>query len=96
MAVTGQLVLDTSVWINLLATEEPWVILDALEVHCITPEDVVREIKRHPITQQAYQPARHPLRQQRTVEVVELNEDELKIFLSLVRVCRHLEDSQII
>jgi predicted nucleic acid-binding protein len=84
MATTGRLVLDTSVWINLLATEQPWAILDALGVRCIAPEEVVRELKRHPITQQIYSFENHPLRRQQSVEVVRLTSAELNIFLTLV------------
>jgi predicted nucleic acid-binding protein len=84
MAVTSGLVLDTSVWINLLATEQQWTILDALGVHCIVPEQVVREVRRNPITRQTYSLEKHPLRRQPNIEVVELCDDELDLFLSLV------------
>lgn len=78
------MVLDTSVWINLLATEQPWTILDALTARCITPEEVLREVKRDAITQQTYSREKHPLRRQPNVEVVELEGEELDVFLSLV------------
>jgi hypothetical protein len=45
------LVLDASVWINLLATEA---ILGALAVPCYAPEQVVMEVRRHPATGAAF------------------------------------------
>ena len=84
MAATLNLVLDTSVWINLLATEQPWKILTALGAHCIVPEAVLREIKRSPVTQQTYSVEKHPLRGKQGVQVVELSNEELNIFLELV------------
>lgn len=44
------LVLDTSVWINLLATEMARPILGALETCIYTPGQVVDELKRNPVT----------------------------------------------
>jgi hypothetical protein len=38
-AESGGLVLDTSVWINLLATDAMAAILDALAVPCYAPQD---------------------------------------------------------
>lgn len=84
MAMAKQLVLDTSVWINLLATEEPWTILDALGAHCLAPEQVVSEVKRNPITQNLYVRERHPLRIEDRVEIIELKGETLEFFLSLV------------
>jgi len=83
-AGVGELVLDASVWINLLATEQPWTILGAFGSPCITPEEVVREIKRNPVTQQVYSLERHPLRRQDKIKVVELGAEEIDLFLSLV------------
>ncbi len=84
MAVAGGLVLDTSVWINLLATEQPWTILHALGARCIAPEEVLGEVKRNPITQQVYSREKHPLRQQGSIEIAQLRDKELDLFLSLV------------
>jgi len=84
MAVARRLVFDASVWINLLATEQPWTIVGALGVRCVTPEEVVREVKRNPITGQTYSVEKHPLRRQPNVDVVKLSGDELDLFLSLV------------
>ena len=57
------LVLDTSVWINLLATEAMEAILRALAVPCYAPEQVVTEVRRHPSTGTAFPTESHPLRQ---------------------------------
>ncbi len=84
MAAAERLVLDASVWINLLASEQPWTIIHALGMHCITPEDVVREVSRDPITRQAYSFEKHPLRRQPNVEVVKLSDEELDLFVDLV------------
>jgi hypothetical protein len=48
------LVLDTSVWINLLATGAMEAILGALAVPCYAPEQVVAEVRRHPATGTAF------------------------------------------
>lgn len=84
MAGPTELVLDTSVWINLLATEQPWAILDALNVRSVAPEQVFHEIKRNPVTKQPYSMDRHPLLRRHSVEVVRLDREELDIFLTLV------------
>jgi predicted nucleic acid-binding protein len=84
MTVPRGLVFDTSVWINLLATEQPWTILSALNTHCVTPDEVVREVKRDPVTQRSYPQDKHPLRQQPSVDVVQLEGQELELFFSLV------------
>lgn len=80
----ANLVFDTSVWINLLATEEPFTIIGAFGAKCITPEEVVREITCNPITRQAYSQEKHLLRMRRDVQIVRLQEEERDLFLSLV------------
>ena len=84
MRLKPALVVDTSVWINLLATARLGEIIDALGCTCYAPEEVVREIQRDPITQKQYLPEEHPLRKIPNVEIVELTSNELEIFLSLV------------
>lgn len=84
MAAVEKLVLDASVWINLLATEQPWTIIHALGMQCLTPEDVLREVKRDPITRQTYSFDKHPFRRQPNVEIVELSAEELDLFVELV------------
>ena len=82
---SGGLVLDTSVVINLLATEAMEPILVALAVPCHAPEQVVTEIKRHPITGAICTGNRHPLRQMTSpVSIVSLAREELDLFLDIV------------
>lgn len=85
MISAAGLVLDTSVWINLLATEQPWEILRAFGKKVLAPEIVVAEVIRNPITNLPYNANGHPLRQRPEVDVIDLNEAELQIFLSLVQ-----------
>jgi predicted nucleic acid-binding protein len=84
MDFSAGLAIDASVWINLLATEQPWTIVRALGCTCIAPEEVVGEVRRNPVTQQAYSCEHHPLRKQANIEVVRLRGEELDLFLSLV------------
>jgi predicted nucleic acid-binding protein len=79
------LVLDTSVWINLLATEAMEAILRALAVPCYAPEQVVTEIRRHPVTGAVFPMESHPLRQMSpTVSILSLEGNELDLFLEIV------------
>jgi predicted nucleic acid-binding protein len=79
------LVLDTSVWINLLATEALLEILAALAVPCHAPEQVLAEVRRHPISGVAFDPESHPLRAMApTVSIVPLDGAELDLFFALV------------
>ena len=79
------LVLDTSVWINLLATEEMGSIVGALGVLCHAPEQVVWEITRHPVSGIDFQPERHPLRAAGSgVSILTLAAAELELFLEIV------------
>lgn len=79
------LVLDTSVWINLLATEAMEAILGALAVPCYAPEQVVTEVRRHPATGTAFPTESHPLRQMfPRVSILSLEGNELDLFLEIV------------
>ena len=79
------LVLDASVWINLLATEAMEAILGALAVPCYAPEQVVMEVRRHPATGAAFSPESHPLRQMAPgVSILSLEGNELDLFLEIV------------
>src|SRR5271166_5366983 len=80
------LVLDTSVWINLLATEAMETILGALAVPCYAPEQVVTEVRRHPATGTAFRTESHPLRQMSSprVSILSLEGNELDLFLEIV------------
>ena len=84
-AESSGLVLDTSVWINLLATEAMAAILDALAVPCYAPEQVVAEVRRHPATGRTFPPEDHPLRQMSPrVSILSLEGEELGLFLEIV------------
>jgi predicted nucleic acid-binding protein len=78
-------VLDTSVWINLLATQAMEAVLDALAIPCHAPEQVVKEVKLHPATGVVFSAADHPLRQNSpSITVVSLEVGELDLFLEIV------------
>jgi predicted nucleic acid-binding protein len=82
---SGGLVLDTSVWINLLATEAMAAILGALAVPCYAPEQVVTEVRRHPATGATFPAEDHPLRQMSPrVSILSLEGEELDLFLEIV------------
>ena len=82
---SGGLVLDTSVWINLLATEMAQSILGALETHCYIPGQVVAEIKRSPITgEPIVAEDLLLLGPPNQMSIVELNGPELDSFFDLV------------
>lgn len=78
------LVLDTSVWINLLATEAIDAILGALAVPCHAPEQVLAEVRRHPVTGAALTTDNHPLCAVNAVSIVSLEGSELDLFLDIV------------
>jgi predicted nucleic acid-binding protein len=79
------LVLDTSVLINLLATEAMEAILDALAVPCHAPEQVVAEVRRHPVTGVIFPADSHPLRTMSSgVSILSLEGAELDLFLGIV------------
>jgi predicted nucleic acid-binding protein len=84
-ADSAGLVVDTSVWINLLATEAMEAILGALAVPCYAPEQVVTEVTRHPVTAATFAAEHHPLRQMLlNVSILLLEGEELDLFLQLV------------
>jgi predicted nucleic acid-binding protein len=84
-AESDGLVLDTSVWINLLATEAMEAILNALGVPCYAPEQVVTEVKRHPATGTMFPADDHPLRcMAPRVSILSLEGEELDLFLEIV------------
>lgn len=79
------MVLDTSVWVNLLATGRPWDILEALGARAFVPEPVIREVRRDPRTGATFAfDQSHPLRCQARVEVVALSNVELEAFVAMV------------
>lgn len=84
-ASSGGLVLDTSVWINLLATEATETILGALALPCYAPEQVMTELKRHPVTGAVFSAQDHPLRQSSpSIKIILLEGQELELFLEIV------------
>jgi len=84
-AESGGLVLDTSVWINLLATEAIEAILAALAVPYHAPEQVITEIRRHPVTGVVFPADGHPLREMSSrVSILSLEGAELNLFLAIV------------
>lgn len=79
------LVLDTSVWINLLATETLPDILAAFGGSYYTPEQVVSEITRHPVTNIQFTAEAHPFRSRPPpASIVVLSQKELELFLDIV------------
>ncbi|MPZ34127.1 MAG: hypothetical protein GEV13_24600 [Rhodospirillales bacterium] len=79
------LVLDTSVWINLLATDSMGVILSALGKPLYVPEQVEAELKRHPTTGATFTTRNHPLRRlSPRVSVLSLEGKEVDLFLEIV------------
>src|ERR1700693_251516 len=84
-AESGGLVLDTSVWINLLATDAMERILRALAVPCHAPEQVLAEVRRHPLTGVSFSADNHPLREMSPmVSILSLESAELDVFLDIV------------
>ncbi len=85
LADSGGLVLDTSVWLNLLATDAMEAILSGLAVPCYAPEQVVMEVRRHPASGVKYQTDDHPLRRASSkVSLLSLEGKELDLFLEIV------------
>lgn len=78
------LVLDTSVWINILATNSSATILTAIATEVLVPAQVLAEIVRDPITGLLYASDNHPLLAMEGVSVVRLTDTEAELFLQLV------------
>ncbi|MDP1616501.1 hypothetical protein [Phenylobacterium sp.] len=78
------LVLDTSVWINLLATGHASAIVKGLACPIAVPEQVLGELKLDPVTRRPFVGDIHPALQIPMVELVSLGGDELDIFVELV------------
>jgi predicted nucleic acid-binding protein len=84
LTVSPGLVLDASVWINLLATDAIDAILAALAVPCHAPQQVLMEVNRHPVTGAAFTTDRHPLASLNGVSIVALAGAELDLFVDIV------------
>src|SRR5207245_10839647 len=81
----GRMELETSVWINLLATDAMEYRFKALAVPCHAPEQVIAEIRRHPVTGMVFSSDKHPLRQPSLgVQILSLQVAELDLFLEIV------------
>lgn len=78
------LVVDTSIWINLLATQRIWQIIECLPISCATPEQVICEVLRDPISHNLYPVDDHPLRGRADIEIVTLQGQSLDLFFELV------------
>ena len=84
MPVGRPLVVDASVWFNLLATRQLDAVLTAASCECLAPEPVVQEVKRDPVSGAHFTRSSHPLRVSSLISVVDLTVDEVDLFLSLV------------
>jgi predicted nucleic acid-binding protein len=83
--IRGGLVLDTSVWINLLATGMVDRIVRAVGIELYVPEQIYDEITRDPISGIRYDATNHPLRASSgLVTVAKLDARELDLYFDLV------------
>jgi predicted nucleic acid-binding protein len=78
------LVVDTSIWINFLATGRIWEIVGALDVPCSTPEQVLKEVLRDPVSAMVFPTDQHPLRNRPELEIVSLDGQSLEVFFELI------------
>jgi predicted nucleic acid-binding protein len=84
MSFSNGMVLDTSVWINLLATGRAWEIVSCFGTKCMAAQQVVCEVQRDPISQRPYDVSQHPLRGRADVEIIDLSGPAIDHFFSLV------------
>lgn len=84
MVAGSQLVIDTSVWINLLATEHFASIVRAIGALCIAPRHVLQEVLRNPRSGASYSEDDHPLIRTDNIRIVELDAHEIELFVKLV------------
>jgi predicted nucleic acid-binding protein len=96
MLLGNGLVVDTSIWINFLATGRLWEIIGALGVPCSTPEEVLKEVLRDPTSSKPFPADQHPLRNRPELEIVSLDGQSLELFLELVSgdVAQRLGDGE--
>ncbi|MGV3556278.1 MAG: hypothetical protein ACO1OD_13595 [Croceibacterium sp.] len=83
MDLSKGLVLDTSICINLLATQRIWDILACVGGQCAIPEQVLGEVQRHPVSKSAFSIERHPLSGRSELEVVTLSGAAISNFFIL-------------
>lgn len=77
------LVLDASILINLLATQECRAIVEAVNVHCVAAEQAINEVIKHPVTAQIFSGTAEKLHQLRPVEMHHLDAAGIARFVSL-------------
>lgn len=96
MAHFPGLVIDTSIWINLLATQRTWAIIRCLSTTCAAPEQVVGEVQRDPISGRHYPLDSHPLRGRSELEIVDLQGASADLFCGLVgnAIVKNLGDGE--
>lgn len=78
------LVLDTSVWINLLATGRADAIVESLASPIYVPEQVLGELKLDPATRRPFVTDSHPVLAISRTSLVTLSGAELDTFMDLV------------
>lgn len=84
----GFAVLDTSVWINLLATEKANRIIEALGKAIVLPPQVLRELRYDPVSNRPFDNLDHPALKIPLVKRSALVGDEIALFLDLVAASR--------
>lgn len=77
-------VFDTSIWINLFATEQAGAIISAIGFDIALPPQVLRELRRDPVTNQPFNRASHPALALPLVRQSALAGAEVGLFLELV------------
>ena len=78
------IVLDTSVWINVLSTGHAKQIVEAIGSLIYVPEQVLDEIKLNPRDRRPFHPNPHPALESKHALLVSLAPKELETFLELV------------
>jgi predicted nucleic acid-binding protein len=81
----GQLVLDASVLINLLACGETSDVFNALPKPCFVEEKVFQEISRHPVPGLCHLAALENLTFTGCIEKIRMNDEEYSHFIALVQ-----------
>ena len=78
------LVLDTSVWINLLATGRAKEIVEAIGIPVYVPEQVLDELRLDPVTRKPFLPGLHPVLESPRARIAPLSSSEMDTFVDLV------------
>lgn len=80
----GVPILDASVIINLLGTQQPVNVLQALGHRSLVEERTLKEIRRHPIPGLQLEPTLQQLRDLRLLDEVRMTEEEYEVYLGYV------------